>query len=286
MSYGNSVNFYKELFFDEQYYIEQKVNSLNTYAYEGKTDWTYQSTVEAMANAGMTPWEHFVKYGAYEKAADGTLGIDPSAYFDLDLYYASAAKSLETSTTAFIDSLKVNSLDPITHYATKGYCMTYETEDLDDNGKLTYVKHSLDVKPVENEILSNNTRLDYYKLFYFSEDEYLQNKVESLNTYDKEKTWTIESTVEAMANCGMTPWEHFVKFGAYEEAADGSLGIDPSQYFDISDYYNQLAKKNNQSVSDVVSSMKSQQWDPITHYSEKGYVDHLYPLCSGRTGIH
>ena len=121
-----NVDFMKGIYFDDSYYLKQKSNQLNALAINGKTDWTEQSTFEAINNAGMTPWEHFSKFGAFEKAADNTYGIDPSSFFDISKYYADKVTQCQNSGQAYtneeiVHAFQAVGIDPIVHYSLYGF---------------------------------------------------------------------------------------------------------------------------------------------------------------------
>ena len=121
-----NIDFMKGVYFDESYYLGQKSEQLNTLAVNGKTDWTEESTLEAIQSAGMTSWEHFSRHGAFEIAADNTFGIDPSSFFDISQYYEDKRTQCENSGIIYTDDelvqiFQVVGLDPITHYSLFGF---------------------------------------------------------------------------------------------------------------------------------------------------------------------
>lgn len=52
--------------FDPAAYLRNKTEQVNMIGYQGRTDWTVQQVQQAMADAGMTPWEHYLRYGIAE----------------------------------------------------------------------------------------------------------------------------------------------------------------------------------------------------------------------------
>ena len=66
----------------------------------------------------------------------------------------------------------------------------------------------------------------HYKLFgrneglqpneYFNENEYLLSKLNQLNSTES-RTWTMAELKEAIASTGMTPAEHYEKYGCTEK---------------------------------------------------------------------
>ena len=76
---------------------------------------------------------------------------------------------------------------------------------------------------------------------YFNEYEYLQAKTAQLNSVGEpnrygDGPWTVEQTLQAITDVGMTPAEHYVRYGAFETDAKGNF-INPSNAFDANAYY-------------------------------------------------
>lgn len=57
---------YEQPAFDEAGYIQAKTNQLNQSAYQGRTDWTTSSTLDAIKKAGYTPETHYKEWGKAE----------------------------------------------------------------------------------------------------------------------------------------------------------------------------------------------------------------------------
>ena len=252
---SSASNLLQALFFDENYYLEQKADSLNA---SGAGGWNASSVAQAIADAGMTPWQHFVTYGAYEKDAQGYTGINPSRYFDVSSYYDKIGGADKT-----------DGMDPISHYAEIGYKDT-----------------SVIVTPVlEGSRFTYDTRLDLNKEVYFNTDEYLANKAASLNA-NGESGWSASTVAQVIADAGMTPWQHFVTYGAFEKDANGDTGIDPSQYFDVSRYYADKATQTGLSADQVVQAFQDCNLDPISHYSLYGYLEQVFPRTTSLNAVH
>ena len=252
---STATNLLQALFFDENYYLTQKAASLNA---SGASDWNASSVAQAIANAGMTPWQHFVTYGAFEQNANGETGIDPSAYFDTSAYYDKVGGVAAVGDT-----------DPVTHYAQTGY----------KNVDVT-------VTPVVNGArLTYDSRLDLNKDVYFNESEYLANKAASLNA-NGESGWDASSVAQAIADAGMTTWQHFVTYGAFEQNANGETGIDPSQYFDVSRYYADKVTQTGLSADQVIQAFQAANLDPISHYSLYGYLEQVFPRATSLDAVH
>ena len=69
----------------------------------------------------MTPFQHFCKYGAFEKDAHGDIGIDSSDNFDVSKYFSSKASQAHKSVSSVVNDFKKVHMDPIKHYANHGY---------------------------------------------------------------------------------------------------------------------------------------------------------------------
>ena len=82
----------------------------------------------------------------------------------------------------------------------------------------------------------------------------------------------------------MTPWEHFSKFGAFEKSADNTFGINPSSFFDISNYYSDKVAQCQSSgqtytSEEIVQAFQTVGIDPIVHYSLYGFLEDITPSC-------
>jgi len=118
--YPSKLIFDQSVYFDPQKYETYKANQLNSL---GPTSngvaWTAESVDAAFVSAGLTPIEHYNKYGSYE-------GINPSDLFSTDAYYEAKAQQLtRTQGKAFTsDDVKVafqqQGLDPVSHYSLYG----------------------------------------------------------------------------------------------------------------------------------------------------------------------
>lgn len=257
---STAVNFYKSLLFSESYYLKEAAAALN--ALEGTTTHTAQSVANDLAKAGMTAWDDFCAWGYKAENADGGYGVNPSEFFDLNTYYEDIAQVNKTNVADVITSI---TNDPITHYATEGF-----------------VK-GVNPVSVDGEVVQHNSRADLYADFYFNEEEYLINKTAALNAENyKNMTWTVDKTYDAIQDAGMTTWRHFCKYGAFEKDANGDIGIDPSQYFDVSKYYEEKLgiTEGYDSVESIMKAFKTCKIDPITHYAKYGLKEGIAPRAT------
>ncbi|MBQ9452535.1 MAG: hypothetical protein IJU65_04495 [Desulfovibrio sp.] len=242
---STASDFFQSIFFDQDYYLAEKAAALNT---QGTVSYDAAAVLQAIQDADMTPWQHYVAYGSHEYNAYGALGIDPSAYFSTNAYYAQYALRHHTSVENVASSMNT---DPITDYAIKGYAANIQPVAADSNASLAF-----------------DSRADMYRSLYFNESEYLANKAAALNASGLQ--YTAGTVLQAIQNAGMTPWQHFCRYGAYEQDANGDTGIDPSQYFDVSRYY---------AVAGVTSI------DPITHYALHGYLEGVTPVATDVSAV-
>ncbi len=129
--------------------------------------------------------------------------------------------------------------------------------------------------------LLRNTRynvehnVEIARSLYFQEDIYLNNKLAAMardNIFS-----TKDELRAAIADAGMTPWDHFRICGSFEIDKDGELGIDPGSNFDTSAYYGQkmaalLAANdmNNHTMESLVAAFRQCGLDVISHYAMFG----------------
>ena len=121
---------------------------------------------------------------------------------------------------------------------------------------------------------------------YFNEYEYLHAKLNQLHScderYEDGSVYTIDTLLAAIAKAGMTPLEHYERYGAFETDAAGNY-INPSNAFDTNAYY--LAKLdvcrasgeevngktgNAITLDDVVNAFQADGLSPVTHYALYG----------------
>ncbi len=94
LEYGKAENVAPNAYFDVRFYLRAKADQLNNYenedgsiGFDGKADWTAADVQKAFTDAGLTAWDHYVQAGAGE-------GINPSANFDAEAYYAAKMEQL------------------------------------------------------------------------------------------------------------------------------------------------------------------------------------------------
>lgn len=135
------------------------------------------------------------------------------------------------------------------------------------------------------------SKIEFLTSVYFDENAYITNKTAALNAQDGPQ-WSADETRAAIAAVGMTPLDHFRTYGAWETAADGGLGINPGDWFDLDRYYTDKTEEFNTanglqaSKTDVAFFLHAAGLDPISHYAAYGYTETLFPTLedlSGRT---
>ena len=135
LSYGNSEGISPNQYFSVSEYLYNKAADFYADLYgvdKTKSGWVdkvqvseqmMQTMLNAMNQSGMSPWDHYVKYGAME-------GVNPSTGFDASLYLAAKVASMNsgegfdgrTDWTAaeLLDILEEQNLTPLTHYLEYG----------------------------------------------------------------------------------------------------------------------------------------------------------------------
>ncbi|MCD7983255.1 MAG: hypothetical protein LUG19_03245 [Desulfovibrio sp.] len=116
---------------------------------------------------------------------------------------------------------------------------------------------------------------------YFNEYEYLQAKTAQLNSVGEpnwygDGPWTVEQTLQAMTDVGMTPAEHYAAYGAFETDAKGNF-INPSNAFDANAYYaaklyqlQHTDPDGGWTLENMLEAFQQAALDPIDHYAAFG----------------
>ena len=136
------------------------------------------------------------------------------------------------------------------------------------------------------------TALEHYKAYgraeqlnpnpYFNEVEYLHAKAKQINSFGTQKNpygdraWTADDVRLAIDDAGMTPVEHYEKWGAFETDASGRF-INPSNAFDANAYWAaklhqlQTAEPHaNWTVAAMVKAFENAKVSPVSHYAAWG----------------
>lgn len=164
--FSSKFDFTHSVYFNASEYLQNKTDALNAYREGGHSNWTTASTLKAIQDAGMTVWEHFSWYGAFERAADGGYGINPSSYFDLDRYYTEKivqcrnVESISYTKQSLVDVFQGAGLNPLTHFAYYGYAESL-TPRLEDMSATSYSNSS-------SRPLSGDYKID--SLLYYGTD--------------------------------------------------------------------------------------------------------------------
>lgn len=118
---------------------------------------------------------------------------------------------------------------------------------------------------------------------FFNEGQYLQNKAAALQAGGL--NMTVEDTAAAIANAGMSTWEHYRMWGAFERNANGELGLDPGAGFDTSKYYDAKSAQSGTTPEQLAALMQSLGLDPVTHYALYGQAEGIQPQPVTAVGV-
>jgi len=105
---------------------------------------------------------------------------------------------------------------------------------------------------------------------FFSTDQYLANKTAQFFNVENPTADQISHVAKLIEDAGMTPWDHFHRYGWKED-------VDPSDSFDVSQY---LADKLEQlgsgwTTDKLVETLAEHGLNPITHYVDYGKSEGL-----------
>ena len=170
------------LWFEEKSYLNNKAVQLNAIKFDGKTDWTAESAAEAIANAGMTSYEHFLAYiGDAEN-------ISPNAMFNVAEYLKSKADQLNALGEEKTDWTEA---DVLAAFNAAG---------------LSAWDHYTQFGMYEGVNPSNQ----------FDTSDYLEAKLAQLQADEPDKNWTMDSMLDTFKEAGLNPLEHYTQFGSDE----------------------------------------------------------------------
>jgi hypothetical protein len=273
-------------YFDAAFYLQAKANQLASLGGTdaGSRSYTARSLEALLASLGMTPEEHYEAYGAYETFADGS-HISPSALFDADAYFQNKLTQLITmepehgwTMPELVETMRASGMSPVTHY------LRYGMEEERGSGTCLY-------SPWDSTY-AFPSKWEFMKSVYFDESAYVRNKTDALNAEGADgRAWTSDDTLQAIQDAGLTPWEHFSRYGAFERAANGGWGINPSPYFDLDAYYKDLAAYHAEedgtsySRQAVIKQLQEAKLDPVTHYALLGFRYCLTPRLENLESI-
>jgi len=119
VKYGDSEGLSPNAFFDRNFYLQEKVNQLNSQDYAGRSNWTASEVSQAFSSAGLTAYQHFSLYGAEE-------GLDPSASFSVQNYLTNKVNELNAggaatwTTSSVLTAFENAGLDPVSHFILYG----------------------------------------------------------------------------------------------------------------------------------------------------------------------
>ena len=265
--YGRSEGLNPNAYFNEKEYLEAKLRQLQST--EPGAAHTMESLLIALDGAGLSPLEHYARYGAYETDANG-LSINPS-----NAYYQVKLTSLLFDEAYYLDT-KLAQLRSagITDAEGGKFTLTTLREAIADAG-MTVKEHY--ARYGRSEGLNPNA--------YFNEKEYLEAKLRQLQSTEPEVDHTMESLLSALDGADLSPLEHYARYGAYETDANG-LFINPSNAFDANAYYQAKLLSLHGSdfsvnghsgrditMTDVLDAFRSGELSPVAHYLAYGAME-------------
>ena len=196
------------VYFDETYYLQSKLAQLKnigeSYHPDGET-WNATNLKAFMLEQGMTPQEHYLRYGRSE-------GLDPNPYFNEAEYLQSKTNQLNSvrelkpgadtfSNWTVADTLKAITdagMLPVEHYERYG---AFETSGGGD-------------------FINPSSALDT--------SAYWSAKLSQLQTTEPNGNWTQEKMLEAFQNAGLSPVSHYMRYGEGEAKASGITFVQPA----------------------------------------------------------
>ncbi|MFA7669836.1 MAG: hypothetical protein WCX93_10845, partial [Burkholderiaceae bacterium] len=113
---------------------------------------------------------------------------------------------------------------------------------------------------------------------WFNTHEYLLAKLQQLATVEPQVSWSLGNLVQAIADAGMTVWQHFKQHGWYE-------GVNPSNDFDLNGYFGlklgQLQSTDpggGWTLQSMIDAFVAAGLDPISHYMGFGRTEGVVPV--------
>ena len=173
--------------FDEAYYLKSKLQQLIKTDAATYGSWNTDQVKQAIEDAGMTVEGHYQQYSLVE----GTSG---NPYFNTTEYLEAKLAQLKSVDPAQYNNWTVD--DVVKAFQDAGltaeeHYQMYGCKETDANGYLINPSNAFDA------------------------NAYVQAKLAQLVAADPETygEWTAEDVVEAIADAGMTPVEHFEDYG-------------------------------------------------------------------------
>lgn len=142
------------IYFNDAQYLRNKAQALG---------WSEDATRNAISASGLSLKEHFMRYGAFERSANGGYGINPSDYFNVDKYYEEKAGSSSASAKQnMMNSFQASNVDPVTHYSWYGFHEGYVPRPVNMVSKAYYSS----IRPVSGDmnidpLLYTSSRIDW-----------------------------------------------------------------------------------------------------------------------------
>jgi len=151
-TYSSLLDYDQSVYFNASQYEANKAAYNNEHAVNGITNWTASSVDAVFRSVGLTPLQHYEKYGAFEN-------VNPSDLFNTSSYYSSKATQLSETTGSAWTSTQVESvfqqsgIDPISHYALYGVFEDVFPTTTFASDKVTYTS-------ADHIAASNDNRVD------------------------------------------------------------------------------------------------------------------------------
>lgn len=180
------------IWFDTTNYLNVKTEQLNTAKFKGKNDWTNAATNAALADAGLSPYEHFEKYGNAEN-------ISPNNMFNVAEYLLSKAKQLNAE-----------KFEGKTDWTEASVMSVFQTVGLSAWDHYTLYGTAEGINP------SNA----------FDTKAYMNAKLAQLKAADPAGNWTTESMIAAFTAAGLNPLQHYQLYGKAEGLSISAVAHD------------------------------------------------------------
>jgi len=185
-------------YFDEAYYVVQKLSQLQTINEKDPVTgdfYTETGLHRAFAAAGMTPQEHYERYGRLE-------GLNPNQHFNEDEYLWGKLWQLQST-------------EPQNNWTLEKLNAALEA------AHLTPVEHYERYGCYEKDAGGNFIRLDYsFNPYYYENKLYLcQESGETVNGKTGDAI-TLDDVVSAFQAANLSPISHYVLYGKDEGLPD------------------------------------------------------------------
>lgn len=241
--------------FDTDTYMANKLAQLNR-DQEGGKSWTMADVQKAFAENGLTPEQHYEKFGKSE-------GVSPEK-----------AKSSTFNTDTYLQN-KTNQLNRIKQDGRSDWTVADTLNAIAENG-MTAQEHA------QRHGLNEGV-YGYSSNKGFDTDAYLQNKTNQVNQIqqDGRSNWTVDEVTREMAKYGMNPLDHYIQFGMSEGVSPLGKEADENVQYDKLlaalknglgiDQFIDMTKTELNSIKDQLRSPVTQKENPDGFQNGYGY---------------